>query len=95
MTAVVAHVESGLGSTPTLIKRSEHTLEIVSDSGEGAQKCGQIFGAVSATKITYSGANMNVHYDTSLRYATFGGVDQPYSVTDWRELPVDEQATMP
>jgi 2-oxoglutarate/2-oxoacid ferredoxin oxidoreductase subunit alpha len=27
---------------------SEHTLEIVSDSGEGAQKCGQIFGTVSA-----------------------------------------------
>jgi len=26
----------------------EHTIEIVSDSGEGAQKCGQIFGAVSA-----------------------------------------------
>ena len=26
----------------------EHTVEIVSDSGEGAQKCGQIFGAVSA-----------------------------------------------
>jgi 2-oxoglutarate/2-oxoacid ferredoxin oxidoreductase subunit alpha len=26
----------------------EHTLEVVSDSGEGAQKCGQIFGAVSA-----------------------------------------------
>jgi 2-oxoglutarate ferredoxin oxidoreductase subunit alpha len=27
---------------------SEHTLEVVSDSGEGAQRCGQIFGAVSA-----------------------------------------------
>ena len=27
---------------------SEHTVEIVSDSGEGAQKCGQIFAAVSA-----------------------------------------------
>ncbi len=26
----------------------EHTVEIVSDSGEGAQKCGQIFGAVAA-----------------------------------------------
>ena len=26
----------------------EHTVEIVSDSGEGAQKCGQIFGTVSA-----------------------------------------------
>jgi 2-oxoglutarate ferredoxin oxidoreductase subunit alpha len=28
--------------------RREHTLEIVSDAGEGAQKCGQIFGAVCA-----------------------------------------------
>ena len=28
--------------------RREHTLEIISDAGEGAQKCGQIFGAVSA-----------------------------------------------
>jgi len=26
----------------------EHTVEIVSDPGEGAQKCGQIFGAISA-----------------------------------------------
>ena len=33
---------------PTVIRRSEHTVEIVSDAGEGAQKCGQIFGAVSA-----------------------------------------------
>ena len=29
-------------------RKTEHTIEIVSDSGEGAQKCGQIFGAVSA-----------------------------------------------
>jgi 2-oxoglutarate ferredoxin oxidoreductase subunit alpha len=34
--------------TPTVITAAEHTVEIVSDSGEGAQKCGQIFGAVSA-----------------------------------------------
>jgi 2-oxoglutarate/2-oxoacid ferredoxin oxidoreductase subunit alpha len=33
---------------PVVIARPEHTVEIVSDSGEGAQKCGQIFGAVSA-----------------------------------------------
>ena len=33
---------------PNVIHRSEHTVEIVSDSGEGAQKCGQVFGAVSA-----------------------------------------------
>jgi 2-oxoglutarate/2-oxoacid ferredoxin oxidoreductase subunit alpha len=32
----------------TIIHAPEHTLEIVSDSGEGAQKCGQVFGAVSA-----------------------------------------------
>ena len=32
----------------TVHRLREHTVEIVSDSGEGAQKCGQIFGAVSA-----------------------------------------------
>ena len=30
------------------LRLAEHTVEVVSDSGEGAQKCGQIFGAVSA-----------------------------------------------
>lgn len=30
------------------IRTRQHTVEVVSDSGEGAQKCGQIFGAVSA-----------------------------------------------
>ncbi len=31
-----------------VLETDQHTVEIVSDSGEGAQKCGQIFGAVSA-----------------------------------------------
>jgi 2-oxoglutarate ferredoxin oxidoreductase subunit alpha len=31
-----------------IIRVKEHTVEVVSDSGEGAQKCGQIFGRVSA-----------------------------------------------
>src|ERR1035437_3021890 len=31
-----------------LLSVAEHTIEIVSDAGEGAHKCGQIFGAVSA-----------------------------------------------
>jgi len=35
-------------AAPAVTRVSEHTVEIVSDSGEGAQKCGQIFGAVSA-----------------------------------------------
>ena len=36
-------------ATAAIVRRvPEHTLEVVSDSGEGAQKCGQIFGAVSA-----------------------------------------------
>ncbi len=33
---------------PSVLRVPEHTVEIVSDSGEGAQKCGQIFAAVSA-----------------------------------------------
>src|SRR6266545_8072075 len=48
MTAVAAPAGSELRRTPVLLSRPEHTIEIVSDSGEGAQKCGQIFGAVSA-----------------------------------------------
>jgi 2-oxoglutarate ferredoxin oxidoreductase subunit alpha len=33
---------------PVRLRVPEHVVEIVSDSGEGAQKCGQIFAAVSA-----------------------------------------------
>jgi len=39
---------TAMSPAPTVVHCSEHTIEIVSDSGEGAQKCGQIFGAVSA-----------------------------------------------
>jgi 2-oxoglutarate ferredoxin oxidoreductase subunit alpha len=35
-------------SAATTLLLPEHTVEIVCDPGEGAQKCGQIFGAVSA-----------------------------------------------
>jgi 2-oxoglutarate ferredoxin oxidoreductase subunit alpha len=48
MTAVAIPVGPELRIAPTVLKRPEHTIEIVSDAGEGAQKCGQIFGAVSA-----------------------------------------------
>jgi 2-oxoglutarate ferredoxin oxidoreductase subunit alpha len=34
--------------TPLSQKHSEHVVEVVSDAGEGAQKCGQTFGTVSA-----------------------------------------------
>ncbi len=40
--------KGGKGNGPKVIRVPEHTVEIVSDSGEGAQKCGQIFGAVCA-----------------------------------------------
>ena len=36
------------GAEPVVHRCSEHTVEILSDSGEGAQKCGQAFGTVSA-----------------------------------------------
>jgi len=43
-----AHVGTATCVAPAVRTVAEHTVEIVSDSGEGAQKCGQIFGAVSA-----------------------------------------------
>src|SRR5512141_1071681 len=36
------------GGPVRVLRCAEHTVEIVSDSGEGAQRCGQIFGSVSA-----------------------------------------------
>ncbi|MBI2516218.1 MAG: hypothetical protein HYV95_04820 [Opitutae bacterium] len=54
-----------------------------------------IYGAISAKKVTFT-ADANVHYDTSLRYATIPGVDQPYAIAQWRELTdATELATMP
>ena len=44
--APVEGVEAG--AEPEIRRAPEHTVEIVSDPGEGAQKCGQIFGSVSA-----------------------------------------------
>ena len=35
-------------AAPVVTRVGEHTVEVVSDSGEGAQKCGQGFGAISA-----------------------------------------------
>ena len=35
-------------AAPVVTRFREHTVEVVSDSGEGAQKCGQSFGALSA-----------------------------------------------
>ncbi len=48
MTAVAQATGNAPRQSPDILSRPEHTIEIVSDSGEGAQKCGQIFGAVSA-----------------------------------------------
>ncbi|HZD04108.1 MAG TPA: 2-oxoacid:acceptor oxidoreductase family protein, partial [Longimicrobiales bacterium] len=46
---VVPEKSAGAAGVDAHIHRtSDHSVEIVSDSGEGAQKCGQIFGAVSA-----------------------------------------------
>ncbi|MDI1335306.1 MAG: hypothetical protein PSU94_03905 [Lacunisphaera sp.] len=37
-----------------------------------------------------------VHFDPSPRYVTFGGVDQPYAISEWRELTdATEKITLP
>ncbi len=48
LTAPASEVAPLARPRPDVRHVREHTLEIVSDAGEGAQKCGQIFGAVSA-----------------------------------------------
>lgn len=48
MTAAAALLERDVPVATRVLTLPEHTIEIVSDSGEGAQKCGQIFGAVCA-----------------------------------------------
>jgi 2-oxoglutarate/2-oxoacid ferredoxin oxidoreductase subunit alpha len=45
---VLSNDAAAAPDAPPPARVREHTVEIVSDSGEGAQKCGQIFGAVSA-----------------------------------------------
>ena len=54
----------------------------------------QIYGAISAKKVTFS-SEATVHYDTSLRYTKISGVEQPFAITDWRELDGTERITMP
>jgi len=47
--AGIAAVDVTFAKKPPAVTRlSQHTVEVVSDSGEGAQKCSQIFGAVCA-----------------------------------------------
>ena len=43
-----AETASRAGSAKQAITLAEHVIEIVSDSGEGAQRCGQSFGAIAA-----------------------------------------------
>ncbi len=47
-TTVERGSDAGATASPEILRLPQHTVEIVSDSGEGAQKCGQIFGTVSA-----------------------------------------------
>ncbi|MGF1761225.1 2-oxoacid:acceptor oxidoreductase subunit alpha [Photobacterium sagamiensis] len=42
------HQIDAVGTNQSPVVLEEHTVEIVSDSGEGAQKCGQSFGTIAA-----------------------------------------------
>ncbi len=54
-----------------------------------------IYGAISAETI-YFDDSTTVHYDTSLRTATFSGVDAPYRISEWRELTdPNDKITLP
>ena len=83
-------------ATPSRATRvREHTVEIVSDSGEGAQKCGQIFGAVSAKMgngvwtVEIIPAEIQPPPRTAAVYWGFGSTLLPYcySMTNPLNLP--------
>ena len=48
MESVTNGTSSAKANTKKAIELQEAIIEIVSDSGEGAQKCGQSLGAISA-----------------------------------------------
>lgn len=55
----------------------------------------KIFGAISARAISVTG-DLNLRYDTSLRGAHFDGIEEPWAVTEWRQLTGPTNlATMP
>jgi len=45
--ATLLEAEQAPGTRPTHLLR-EHIVEVISDSGEGAQRCGQSLGAIAA-----------------------------------------------
>ncbi len=54
-----------------------------------------LYGAISARAISVTG-NLNFRYDTSLRGAHFDGIEEPWAITEWRQLTGStNQATMP
>lgn len=53
------------------------------------------YGAISVGTFT-TDASLVLHYDTTLRYTTFPGVQTTYGFLDWRELTeIKEQITLP
>lgn len=54
-----------------------------------------MYGAISARAISVTGI-LDFHYDTSLRGAELGGIEEPWTVKEWRELTgTNNRATMP
>jgi 2-oxoglutarate ferredoxin oxidoreductase subunit alpha len=46
--AVGSEISGRVVAAKEAVTLSEHVIEVVSDSGEGAQRCGQSFGAIAA-----------------------------------------------
>ena len=58
-----------------VLRVGDHAVEIVSDSGEGAQTCGQIFGSVSAKMGNGSfAARVSARKFSTLRSLAVSGV---------------------
>lgn len=51
-----------------------------------------IYGAIVARNVVFSGNSPKVHYDLALRDAVFSGVETPFAVSDWRETTNESPA---
>ena len=50
MSSQVLEQERTQARDKPVVTLSEHVIEVISDSGEGAQKCGQSFGSIAARR---------------------------------------------
>jgi len=77
-------VGTGNSTTNTFSSTIDFYGAIYVPSGTITWSAGNLYGAISADTISFSGGA--VHFDTALRKFSVSAVDAPYVITRWREV---------